>query len=285
MFRMIRSGLLCLTAVCAWSAAEGQTATMELSSTTGAVGATATATVTISGDLPITGFSVGVVHDPALTLDQAPGLGPALTGLPTGSPAYAEVHLATSASGEPGFTAGVVLDFNLSNTLAPGTSHTVLEMQYGLGAGVVNGGTYALTFSEQLAPQVGAETGAPVPNMIVELGPAVETVAASLTLVEGSITASQVSLVRGDATDDGQVNIADAVRILDALFNQTAPPLACPGSGDMNDDGLLNIADPIQLLTALFVSGTWDIIPPPNPSTGCGVDEDLPCDAAAICAP
>jgi len=33
---MIRSGVLCLTAVCAWSAAEGQTATMELSSTTGA---------------------------------------------------------------------------------------------------------------------------------------------------------------------------------------------------------------------------------------------------------
>ncbi|MGA1779458.1 MAG: hypothetical protein ACO4CW_03845, partial [Planctomycetota bacterium] len=79
---MIRSGLLCLTAVCAWSAAEGQTATMELSSTTGAVGATATATVKISGDLPITGFSVGVVHDPALTLDQAPGLGPARPGRP-----------------------------------------------------------------------------------------------------------------------------------------------------------------------------------------------------------
>ena len=53
------------------------------------------------------------------------------------------------------------------------------------------------------------------------------------------------------------MNIADAIFLLDHLFNGGPAPLV-PGSGDANRDGSLNIADAIFLLDFLFNGG-----PPP----------------------
>jgi hypothetical protein len=71
---------------------------------------------------------------------------------------------------------------------------------------------------------------------------------------------------RGDSSDDGQVNIADAVTILQFLFSNGV--LNCQLSGDINDDETLDIADAIALLQALFGSGN----PIPEPTGSCGVD-------------
>lgn len=73
---------------------------------------------------------------------------------------------------------------------------------------------------------------------------------------------------RGDADGNGSLNIADAIRMLDAQFVPGQPWLDCESAGDANDDEFFNIADAVYLLTYLFSSGTA----PPAPHPGCGLD-------------
>lgn len=75
--------------------------------------------------------------------------------------------------------------------------------------------------------------------------------------------------IRGDCNPSGAVDIADAVRILSALFAGAAP-VACADACDVNNSGTLDISDPIYLLGFLFANGAA----PPEPFVGgCGVDE------------
>jgi len=86
------------------------------------------------------------------------------------------------------------------------------------------------------------------------------------------------AFLRGDANGDGDVNIADPIRVLQYLFNGGAPA-GCFASSDANLDGLVNIADPITLLGYLFQSSA----PPPAPFPACGVST-AGTDAALGCA-
>lgn len=81
---------------------------------------------------------------------------------------------------------------------------------------------------------------------------------------------------RGDVNDDGRLDIADAINLLDYLFNEKPDPI-CPDSADANDDGRLDISDAIKIIDALFVPGT--VMPAPDPFKECGkdpTDDDLP---------
>jgi hypothetical protein len=72
---------------------------------------------------------------------------------------------------------------------------------------------------------------------------------------------------RGDCRSDRQIDITDAIAILNYLFlGGSEPP--CLGACDSNDDELLNISDPIYTLGYLFL-GT---APPPPPLEACGKD-------------
>jgi len=75
---------------------------------------------------------------------------------------------------------------------------------------------------------------------------------------------------RGDANGDGGVNIADAIRLLNALFVPGSPQPDCFDSSDVNDDGSNNVADAVFLLNALFVPGSAN--PPPPGAIDCGED-------------
>lgn len=75
---------------------------------------------------------------------------------------------------------------------------------------------------------------------------------------------------RGDANDDGSVDIADALRVLAILFNSS--PVVCPAASDANDSGATDIADAVTLLDFLFNGGAN--FPPPFP--GCGDDTTGP---------
>ncbi len=79
------------------------------------------------------------------------------------------------------------------------------------------------------------------------------------------------SFRRGDANNDGSVNIADAIYELNNLFGDGAVP-SCLESADVNSDEAFNIADAIFLLNNLFGDG-----PPPlegvgEDGFGCGPD-------------
>jgi hypothetical protein len=86
-----------------------------------------------------------------------------------------------------------------------------------------------------------------------------------------------ITIFRGDANDDGEVELSDAVYTLDFLFIGGPAP-RCPDAADANDDGTLNIADPVTVLQALFTGGAT--IAPPYPEIG----EDPTPDALPPCA-
>ncbi len=89
--------------------------------------------------------------------------------------------------------------------------------------------------------------------------------------------------MRGDANIDGQINLADGIRILDHLF--MSAPLGCMDAADTNDDETINIADPIVLFSYLFILAP----PPPAPFPACGPDPTndlvLGCIDSDFCVP
>jgi len=89
--------------------------------------------------------------------------------------------------------------------------------------------------------------------------------------------------VRGDVDTDGQFNITDPVRLLDALFRGRIG-VPCEDSADTDDDGVLNITDAVLLLDFLFRGGS--VVPTPH--LACGVDptaDRLGCESFPGCPP
>lgn len=84
--------------------------------------------------------------------------------------------------------------------------------------------------------------------------------------------------VRGDVSQDGAVNLVDALLQLDVIFNGT--PNDCLKTLDFGDDGAVDVADAVGLLTYLFIAAAT----PPQPpfGGGCGPDptpDPVPCDS------
>ena len=83
--------------------------------------------------------------------------------------------------------------------------------------------------------------------------------------------------LRGDANNDGAVDISDANFINDYLFNGGSAP-SCMDAADANDDGQVDISDSAYLLEFLYQSGN----PPPSPFPVCGEDptsDNLGCNS------
>lgn len=76
---------------------------------------------------------------------------------------------------------------------------------------------------------------------------------------------------RGDANNDGSVNIGDPIDALGYLF-QGYPDSVCQDAVDANNDGRIDVADPIFLLSYLFGSGCIIVGPYPE----CGLDTGGP---------
>jgi VCBS repeat protein len=74
---------------------------------------------------------------------------------------------------------------------------------------------------------------------------------------------------RGEVSNDGRLDISDAVQTLLFLFGGGREP-ACRDAADATDDGSVDITDPIYTLNYLFLGGRE--IPAPGPSA-CGPDE------------
>ncbi|MFN0057002.1 MAG: FG-GAP repeat domain-containing protein [Planctomycetota bacterium] len=101
----------------------------------------------------------------------------------------------------------------------------------------------------------------------------------TVRFAEVSFAAS--AFARGDCNQDRAFNITDPIYFLGVLFTGVAGP-ACDDACDANDDGLLNLADVIQLLETMFV-GTG---PLPPPYLKCGADptvDGLTCQVHAAC--
>jgi len=74
--------------------------------------------------------------------------------------------------------------------------------------------------------------------------------------------------LRGDANNDGNVDLSDGVAILNHLFLGVTAPAPCEDALDSNDSGDLDLSDGIAVLNFLFQGGG----PPPEPYPNRGLD-------------
>ncbi|MBI4601844.1 MAG: hypothetical protein HY721_07770 [Planctomycetes bacterium] len=91
---------------------------------------------------------------------------------------------------------------------------------------------------------------------------------------------------RGDADDNGLLQLTDAIRVLGFLFLGQAAP-TCLEAGDADDNGQLQLTDAIRILGFLFLGGPPPDAPGPPPAA-CGRDPegslgDLGCLAYTNC--
>ena len=96
----------------------------------------------------------------------------------------------------------------------------------------------------------------------------------------GAQPGSVTQFLRGDISNDGQLDLADAIFSLESVF--LGVPVACKDAADWNDDGQHDISDPIATLSYIFGSG----LAPAAPYPACGTDpvfDSLNCESSSIC--
>ena len=81
---------------------------------------------------------------------------------------------------------------------------------------------------------------------------------------------------RGDADDNGTVQLTDAVAILGYLFLGQEIP-SCLDAADSDNNGTLQLTDGVHILQYLFSGGPAPVDPGPSPAP-CGPDPALPAD-------
>ena len=95
---------------------------------------------------------------------------------------------------------------------------------------------------------------------------------------QGEITPPGAKFHRGDADDNGKLELTDAVRILAFLFT-AGPPPTCADAADADDNGKLELTDGVRILRFLFQGDVGPAPPgPPGDGVACGTDP-TPVDA------
>lgn len=84
-------------------------------------------------------------------------------------------------------------------------------------------------------------------------------------MVENSVFIKK--FIRGDANEDGKIDLTDAIFILNYLFKGGLEP-PCLDASDVNDDGRIDISDAVYTLRYLFSGETQ----PPAPFQEAGID-------------
>jgi hypothetical protein len=91
----------------------------------------------------------------------------------------------------------------------------------------------------------------------------VVTLGASLVVHRNRLAG--VPFLRGDARNDGQLDLSDSLAILAYLYQGSGEHPPCPDAWDANGDLSIDLTDAVRILVYLFASGS----PPPAPFPSC----------------
>ena len=224
-------------------------------------GSTATASVTVEGSLDVSGFSYGLVHDPAILTLTAPDVtvGADLAATQGGAgPDFLSIDIFAN-----GFTFATVINVDVAGTdLLANTAHEVTLLSYAVAATAQFGST-ALVFTDTLG----------TPPVALSVGMGTQFVEPP-TLTNASLFTT-IPFLRGDVNENGQVTISDVIYLLTQLF--AGAPLTCQDAADTDGSEVLSISDAVYVLAYLFDGGAAMPAPlgacgsPDTPSTlGCG---------------
>lgn len=93
----------------------------------------------------------------------------------------------------------------------------------------------------------------------------------TIYMLSANLAGTGSDFIRGEVVVDGSLNLLDVTQMLLLLFDPGQEQSACLDSLDSNDDGIFNIADAISLLEYLFQGGNN----PPTPNGNCGSDDTI----------
>lgn len=199
------------------------------------------------------GYSMVVAHDQAALNTLS------VTNLLSFTPDFFNANL------NGGFwSVGAVYSFAGSLQVSFDPPVQVLEVVYETAPGYLTGQPQLtdLTFSDTFGPTNGVA------------GPGGVTL--PVNFVHGSVSFQSTGFRRGDVNRDAEIDIADSVAALVALFVPDSGSLPCVSAADTNDDGAFDVSDPVYLLAFLFNPGAPAIPEPLN----CAPDptpDALPC--------
>ncbi|MGE3164639.1 MAG: hypothetical protein AB7O52_07025 [Planctomycetota bacterium] len=194
--------------------------------------------VFVDTDTALTGWSLGVCHDPesATLVSVAPGA--TLTAL------MPDFEARTLIPGV-GWTGAALIRYMGGVTLGPGTDFHLYTAKYcPTGAG---------------DPRLRVCGGLGEPPVRVSFAGPSGAVPMTPTLLPGSVIPLTGRYVRGDANADSIIDLSDAIFVIAWAFADGASP-PCFRAADANGDQALDIADMIWLINYLFQSG-----PDPRP--------------------
>ena len=178
-----------------------------------------------------------------------------------------------------GYVSAVVLAFSQPITLDPTRAQSISRATYHLrdDLGTPELGPGTIRFENGLRG-----SGQPVNNVLTIESTSVSPI--HLISLEARRVGPGGSFVRGDANDDGRVDLSDAIWIINYLV-RGGPPTACRRAVDVNDDGRHDLSDPIYLVQYRFLGGA--VIPSPYPDCGKDrrqTDSNCPEGAMSTCS-
>ncbi|MEM7166416.1 MAG: M12 family metallo-peptidase [Planctomycetota bacterium] len=246
-------------------------AVLHVESTPLVVGSTANA-VDVRGDnsFDVSAFSFGIDYDSTLiSVDDVTVVGTAAELATTFG--FVQQMIDTNPEPAGGFmTLAVLMDTSppFFAVIPAGSNNVLARMEVSVAPTAVVGTDLALEVKNTLGLPPVDVTFATATGLAVSIVPDV---------INGTIDFVDTPLfLRGDANDDGGVDVADAVRILAYLFSSGS--VNCLVSLDANDDEGVDIADAVRVLAYLFSGG----MAPPEPFPGPGLD---PTPGALLCLP
>lgn len=180
--------------------------------------------------------------------------------------------------GRSGFVSAVVLSLLEPVGLDPARKSSVARARYRAvpGAKAENFPTL-VEFRDGLRG-----SGQPVPNVLTVRGETVFPARARGLRLRLAEAPEESSFVRGDANDDGKVDISDAIWVVRELV-RSGPKTRCEDAADANDDGFVDLSDAGYLIQWRFLAGPE----PPAPFGACGPDvgaDALSCPKGAVAA-